>query len=81
MFHRCRSTTLLRRAAGFSLLCLTAVGLSISTTGCASAPAPPVSAETVDHRPPRPHPHARWVEGHWTYQQGRYHWVKGSWSR
>jgi hypothetical protein len=26
-----------------------------------------------------PHPHARWVEGHWSHRGGGYVWVDGHW--
>ncbi len=26
-----------------------------------------------------PHPHARWVEGHWAHRHGGYVWIEGHW--
>jgi hypothetical protein len=26
-----------------------------------------------------PHPHARWVPGHWDHRRGEYVWVEGHW--
>ena len=26
-----------------------------------------------------PHPHARWVAGHWDHRHGEYVWVEGRW--
>jgi hypothetical protein len=26
-----------------------------------------------------PHPHARWVEGHWVHRGGGWVWVEGHW--
>ena len=26
-----------------------------------------------------PHPHARWVDGHWDHRHGEYVWVEGHW--
>ena len=26
-----------------------------------------------------PHPHARWVDGHWAHRGGGYVWVEGHW--
>jgi hypothetical protein len=26
-----------------------------------------------------PHPHARWVEGHWDHRHGEWIWVEGRW--
>jgi hypothetical protein len=26
-----------------------------------------------------PHPHARWVEGHWAHRSGGWVWVEGHW--
>jgi hypothetical protein len=55
----------------------------LGAMGCAgtSASAPP-PAERAEVRPPRPHPGAEWVPGHWTWKGRRlgYVWVAGHWS-
>lgn len=53
----------------------------LGSFGCAGSASPP-PAETAEVRPPRPHPGAAWVPGHWAWKGRRlgYVWVKGHWS-
>lgn len=37
---------------------------------------PPPKHEVV---PPKPHPRAVWIPGHWKWVRGRYVWVPGHW--
>ncbi len=35
----------------------------------------------VEHRPPRPVPHAVWVGGYWRWNGHKYIWISGYWER
>jgi hypothetical protein len=32
-------------------------------------------------QPARPSPDYAWVDGHWTYRNGRYEWINGQWEK
>jgi len=84
----------IRTSVGTALLILFAMGLVLSTVGCArrtvvvvepsddvvyvQAAPPSPKAET---RPPRPAPSAVWVSGHWKWNGRKYIWVPGHWDR
>lgn len=43
--------------------------------------APPSAPQVVVAQPARPSREYAWVDGHWTYRNGRYEWVNGQWER
>jgi hypothetical protein len=60
-----------------------AAATALAAAGCSSATPPPPPTETtvVVVRPPKPHPYAVWLQGHYVYHRGRYQWVPGHWSQ
>lgn len=72
----------LARAARAAGLAAFAAAL-LAAGGCATTgqPPPPAELTVATVRPPKPHPHAMWVQGHYVYHHGRYHWVPGHWTR
>jgi hypothetical protein len=43
--------------------------------------APPSGPQVIVTQPARPGSDYVWVEGHWTYRNGRYEWINGEWVR
>ncbi|MES1194888.1 MAG: YXWGXW repeat-containing protein [Opitutus sp.] len=43
--------------------------------------APPTAPQVVVAQPARPSSEYAWVDGHWTYRNGRYEWINGQWER
>lgn len=74
-----RSSKLRRRVGELpAVLAVLLLVLGLCASGCATSGHGHAQLGVRAHGP-KPHPHAIWMKGHWSYQGGHYHWVKGHW--